>query len=69
MLDEKDMAPLSLIDAVVHHVTLAQRPSQTKVETTGVQQTSSDGDRTAEGETMAEGKRENTGIDVCTTTQ
>ena len=61
MLDEKDVASLSLVDAVVHHASLAQRPSQTKVESTGGQQTSSDGERAGEGDTAAgEVKREYT---------
>ena len=58
------MASLSLIDAVVHHASLAQRPSQTKVEPTGGQQISSDGDRTAEGDNEARNKRENAGTQL-----
>ena len=60
-MDEKDVASLSLIDAVVHHASLAQRPSQTKVEPSDSQQTSSDGDRTTEGESEAKNKRDNAG--------
>ena len=63
VLDEKDVASLSLVDAVVHHASLAQRPSQTKVESSGGQQTSSDRERAAEGDTVAGGvKREYTGM-------
>ena len=60
-MDEKDIASLSLIDAVVHHSSLAQRPSQTKVEPSEGQQTSSDGERTTEGETEAKNKRDGAG--------
>ena len=60
-MDEKDIASLSLIDAVVHHSSLAQRPSQTKVEPSEGQQTSSDGERTIEGETEAKNKRDGAG--------
>jgi hypothetical protein len=62
-LDEKEVASLSLIDAVVHHTSLAQRPSQTKVEPSDGQQTSSsaDGDRTTEAESEAKNKRDNAG--------
>ena len=65
VLDEKDVASLSLVDAVVHHASLAQRPSQTKVESTGGgQQTSSNGERAAEGDTAAGGvKREYSGME------
>lgn len=63
VLDEKDVASLSLVDAVVHHASLAQRPSQTKVESTGSQQTSDDGERVVEGDTATGGvKREYTGM-------
>ena len=61
VLDEKELASLSLVDAVVHHASLAQRPSQTKVESTGVQQTSSDVDRSTEEDTVPGIKRENAG--------
>lgn len=38
ILDEKDIASLSLVDAVIHHGSnLKLRPSQTKVETTSSQ--------------------------------
>lgn len=60
-MDEKDVTSLSLIDAVIQHATLAQRPSQTKVESSDGQQTSSDGDRTTEGENETKNKRDNTG--------
>ena len=65
VLDEKDVASLSLVDAVVHHASLAQRPSQTKVESTGGQQTSSDGDRPGERDSVANVKQENAGISFC----
>ena len=61
MLDEKEVASLSLVDAVVHHASLAQRPSQTKVESTGGQQTSSDSERTTDQDNVATVKPENTG--------
>ena len=60
-MDEKDVASLSLIDAVVHHTSLTQRPSQTKVEPSDGQQTSSDGDRTTEAESETKNKRDNAG--------
>ena len=63
VLDEKEVASLSLVDAVVHHASLAQRPSQTKVESTGGQPTSSDSERTTEQDNVATVKQENTGID------
>ena len=63
MLDEKEVASLSLVDAVVHHASLAQRPTQTKVESTGGQPTSSDSERTTEQENVAIIKQENTGTD------
>ena len=62
VLDEKEVASLSLVDAVMHHASLAQRPSQTKVESTGGQQTSSDSDRAGDRDSVASVKQENTGV-------
>ena len=39
MLDEKELAPVSLVDAVIHQSNLSQRPSQTKMESTRSQPT------------------------------
>ena len=41
VLDEKDISPLSLVDAVLRDSSLTQRPSQTKVELTSSHDTPS----------------------------
>lgn len=52
ILDEKDIACLSLVDAVIHNSHLKLRPSQTKVEPTSsqsvVQGNLNDGSRVGE---------------------
>ena len=63
VLDEKDISPLSLVDAVLRDSSLTQRPSQTKVELTSSHDTPS-----AAGGAMQESgvKSENAGQGKCT---
>ena len=61
-MDEKDISPLSLVDAVLRDSSLTQRPTQTKVELTSSRDTPS----TAGGVVQESGvKSENAGQERC----